>query len=124
MGEPGSVLVVDFTLRGTPYMALNGGPHFTLDEAVSISVPTDDQAETDQLWKALIDDGGTESRCGWLKDRFGLSWQITPKRAVELLNGPMAAKVWPALLQMRKIDIAALEAAAGLHAPSATTASR
>lgn len=124
MGEPGSVLVVDFTLSGTPYMALNGGPHFALDEAVSISVPTEDQAGTDRLWEALIADGGTESRCGWLKDRFGLSWQITPKRAVELLNGPMSAKVWPSLLQMRKIDIAALEAAAGLHAPSATTASR
>ena len=124
MGEPGSVLVVDFTLSGAPYMALNGGRHFTLDEAVSISVATEDQAETDRLWEALIADGGTASRCGWLTDRFGLSWQVTPKRAVELLNGPMAARVWPALLQMRKIDIAALEAAAGLHAQSPTTASR
>ena len=124
MGEPGSVLVVDFTMRGTPYMALNGGAHFILDEAVSISIPTEDQAETDRLWEALIADGGTESRCGWLKDRFGTSWQVTPKRAVELLNGPMEAKVWPALLQMRKIDIATLEAAAGLDTRSTTTASR
>ena len=96
----------------------------TLDEAGSISVPTEDQAETDRLWEALIAGGGTESRCGWLKDRFGLSWQVTPRRAVELLNGPMEARVWPALFRMRKFDIAALEAAAGLHTPSATTASR
>ena len=112
MGEPGSVLVVDFTLGGTPYVALNGGPRFTLDEAVSISLTTESQAEADRLWAALIAGGGTESRCGWLEDRFGLSWQVVPKRAVELLNGPNAAKVWPAFMQMRKIDVAALEAAA------------
>lgn len=112
MMEPGKVLMVEFTLGGTPYQGLNGGPHFTLDEAVSISVSTEDQAETDRLWSALIADGGAESQCGWLKDRFGLSWQIVPKRSVELLTGPQAAKVWPALMQMRKIDIAALEAAA------------
>ncbi len=111
MGEPGSVLTVEFSLAGTPYTALNGGPHFTLDEAVSITVTTENQAETDRLWDALVADGGAESQCGWLKDRFGLSWQIVPKRAVELLNGPMAPKVWPALLQMRKIDLAVLEAA-------------
>ena len=110
--EPGAVLTVDFTLAGTPFQALNGGPHFTLDEAVSICVLAEDQAETDRLWDALIADGGAERQCGWLKDRFGLSWQITPKRAVELMNGPSAAKVWPALLKMNKIDIAALEAAA------------
>ena len=109
---PGTELVVDFTLAGTPYMALNGGPRFTLDEAVSISVTTENQAETDRLWHALISGGGAESRCGWLQDRFGLSWQIVPKRAVELLNGPEAAKTWPALLKMRKIEVAALEAAA------------
>jgi predicted 3-demethylubiquinone-9 3-methyltransferase (glyoxalase superfamily) len=112
MAEPGSVLLVEFTLAGTPYQALNGGPHFTLDEAVSISVMTEDQAETDRLWEALTADGGAESQCGWLKDRFGLSWQIVPRRSVELLNGPQASKVWPALMQMQKIDIAALEAAA------------
>ena len=113
MNEPGKVLTVDFTLAGTPFQAMNGGPHFTLDEAVSISVATEDQAETDRLWQVLTADGGAESQCGWLKDRFGLSWQIVPQRAVELLNGPAAAKVWPALMQMKKIDIAALEAAAG-----------
>ena len=109
---PGTVLTVDFTLAGTPYQALNGGPHFTLDEAVSIAVAADDQADTDRLWEALVADGGAEGQCGWLKDRFGLSWQIVPQRAIELLNGPQAAKVWPALMQMKKIDIAALEAAA------------
>ena len=106
------MLTVDFTLAGTPFQALNGGPHFTLDEAVSIAVASEDQAETDRLWAALVADGGAESQCGWLKDRFGLSWQIVPQRATELLNGPQAAKVWPALMQMKKIDIAALEAAA------------
>ncbi len=111
MAEPGRVLQVEFLLAGTPYQALNGGPHFTLDEAVSLSVSTEDQAETDRLWEALTADGGSESQCGWLKDRFGLSWQIVPKRAVALLTGPSAARVWPALMQMTKIDIAALEAA-------------
>lgn len=111
MGEAGTVLLVEFTLAGVPYQALNGGPHFTLDEAVSISVCTEDQTETDYLWAALTADGGAESQCGWLKDRFGLSWQILPKRSVELLRGPQAARVWTALMQMKKIDIATLEAA-------------
>jgi predicted 3-demethylubiquinone-9 3-methyltransferase (glyoxalase superfamily) len=71
MAEPGKVLMVEFTLAGTPYQALNGGPHFTLDEAVSVSISTDDQAETDRLWAVLTADGGAESQCGWLKDRFG-----------------------------------------------------
>jgi predicted 3-demethylubiquinone-9 3-methyltransferase (glyoxalase superfamily) len=112
MGVLGAVLIVEFTLDGTPYQALNGGPHFKLDEAVSISVSTADQEETDRLWNALTSDGGTESRCGWLRDRFGLSWQIVPRRAAELLSGEAAARVWPALMQMKRIDIASLEAAA------------
>ena len=112
MAEPGKVLLVEFTLAGTPYQAINGGPHFKLDEAVSISVVTEDQAETDRLWEALTAGGGAESQCGWLKDRFGLSWQIVPKRSMELMYGPKAAQVWPALMRMKKIDIAALEAAA------------
>ena len=112
MGDPGKVLIVAFTLAGTPYLALNGGPMFTLDEAVSISVSTDDQAETDRLWDALVADGGAESRCGWLRDRFGLSWQIVPRRSVELLNGPNRGAVWESLMQMAKIDIDKLEAAA------------
>ena len=112
MGEPGTVLSVDFTLAGTPYLAINGGTRFTLDEAVSILVATEDQAETDRLWGALIADGGAESRSGWLTDRFGLSWQIVPKRALTLMRGPRSGPVRAALLPMRKIDIAALEAAA------------
>lgn len=113
MGEPGSVLTVEFTLAGAPYQALNGGPHFKLDEAVSISVRTRDQEETDRLWNALVADGGAESQCGWCRDRFGLSWQIVPEPAIKLMTGPQAGKVWPKLMTMKKIDIAALEAAAG-----------
>lgn len=112
MGEPGQVAGVDFTLAGTPYQAINGGDHFKLDEAASIAVATEDQAETDRLWAALTADGGAESQCGWLKDRFGLSWQIVPRRATELMHGPDAAHVWAALNKMRKIDVAVLEAAA------------
>ena len=84
MTTPGMVLAVDFTLAGAPFQALNGGPHFTLDEAVSIAVLTEDQAETDRLWAALVADGGAESQCGWLKDRFGLSWQIEPRRGARI----------------------------------------
>lgn len=109
----GKVLVIEFTLTGTSYQALNGGPYFTLSEAASISVLTEDQEETDRLWAVLTADGGAESQCGWLKDRFGLSWQIVPRRAAELVSGPESARVFPVLMQMRKIDIAALEAAAG-----------
>lgn len=112
MARPGQVLTVEFSLAGVPYQGLNGGPHFALSEAASISVTTVDQAETDRLWAALIADGGAESQCGWLKDRFGMSWQIVPRRASDLMSGPRAGRVWPALMQMRKIDIAALEAAA------------
>lgn len=112
MGEPGQVAGVDFTLAGTPYQAINGGDHFKLNEAASIAVATEDQAETDRLWAALTADGGAESQCGWLKDRFGLSWQIVPRRATELMHGPDASRVWAALNQMKKIDVAVLEAAA------------
>lgn len=107
-------LVVNFTLAGTPYQILNGGPHFRLSEAVSISVGTETQAETDRLWTALVADGGEESRCGWLKDRWGLSWQIVPHRLPELLSHPdraAAARAQAALIEMGKIDIAALERA-------------
>ena len=107
--EPGKVLVVEFTLAGTPYEALNGGPMFRLDEAVSIAVETEDQEETDRLWETLTAEGGEEGRCGWLKDRFGLSWQIVPRQLAELMGRP---GVGPALMKMGKIDIAALEAAA------------
>lgn len=112
VAPPGTVLLVEFTLAGTPYQALNGGADFPQTEAVSISVATRDQGETDRLWDALTADGGMPSQCGWLKDRFGVSWQIVPRRALELMSGPRAAKVWPVLMGMSKIDLAALEAAA------------
>ena len=108
---PGKVRMAEFTLAGTPYQALNGGPHYVLSEAVSISVLTEDQAETDRLWEALLADGGSEDRCGWLKDRFRLSRQIVPGRMIELLNGKGATRIWPALMDMGTIDTAALEAA-------------
>lgn len=107
-------VVVDFTLAGAPYQALNAGkgPRFT--DAASIAVVTDDQAETDRLWDALTGEGGKPGRCGWLKDRYGLSWQIVPKALAELLRGAdpaAAARVSQAMLGMGKIDVAALEAA-------------
>ncbi len=107
-------LVVEFTLAGMPYMVLNGGPMFKPNEAASISVLTEDQAETDRLWEALTADGGAGSQCGWLKDRFGVSWQIVPKTLPQLLNAPDRAgadRVMQAMMQMGKIEIAALEAA-------------
>lgn len=108
------VLLVEFHLAGTPYQALNGGPYFQPSEAASIVVMTDDQAETDRLWQTLIADGGAESRCGWLKDRFGVSWQIVPRRLIELLSAPdheAAGRAMQAMLKMQKIDIAAIETA-------------
>lgn len=107
-------LIVTFRLAGTPYMVLNGGPHFTHSPAVSISVTTDDQAETDRLWEALTADGGEESQCGWLVDRFGVSWQIVPRALHGYIGGPDAdgaERARQAMFQMRKIDIAALERA-------------
>jgi predicted 3-demethylubiquinone-9 3-methyltransferase (glyoxalase superfamily) len=107
-------LIVNFTLGGTPYQILNGGPQFTHSEAVSISVTTADQDETDRLWDALTADGGREAQCGWLKDRFGVSWQIVPEALPRLLSGPdraAADRTMRALMGMVKLDIAALEAA-------------
>ena len=113
-GPADSVLMIEFTLAGRAYLALNGGPDFTFDEAVSFMVMTEDQAETDRLWDALIADGGQESVCGWLKDRWGLSWQITPRRLMELTTDPDRARAkaaMAAMMTMRKIDIAALDRA-------------
>ncbi|MEM7446377.1 MAG: VOC family protein [Pseudomonadota bacterium] len=107
-------LVIEFTLAGAPMMILNGGPMFKPTEAASISVLTEDQAETDALWEQLTADGGAEGMCAWLKDRYGVSWQIVPKRLVELINHPdkqAAGRAREAMMQMKKIDIAALEAA-------------
>jgi predicted 3-demethylubiquinone-9 3-methyltransferase (glyoxalase superfamily) len=113
-GPADSVLMVEFTLAGRSYLALNGGSAFKFDEAVSFMVMTEDQAETDRLWDALIADGGQESACGWLKDRWGLSWQITPRRLMELTtdaNRERGRAAMQAMMTMRKIDIAALDRA-------------
>lgn len=114
LADSGEPLVVEFTLAGAPMMILNGGPMFTPNEAASISVITEDQAETDRLWEVLTTNGGEESRCGWLKDRYGVSWQIVPRRLVELQHDKdheAATRVRQAMLKMKKIDIAVLEAA-------------
>lgn len=114
-GKKGDPLVVEMTILGSPFMLLNGGPDFRFDEAVSFVVATDDQAETDRYWSAIVDNGGEESVCGWCKDRFGLSWQITPKRLTQLMaeQDPVKSKAaFNAMMTMRKIDIAAIEAAA------------
>ena len=108
------MLMVEFTLAGRSYLALNGGPAFKLNPAVSFMIMTDDQAETDRLWNALIADGGEESQCGWLTDRWGLSWQITPRRLMQLTTDPDQARAkaaMSAMMKMRKIDIATLERA-------------
>ncbi|NJM83459.1 MAG: VOC family protein [Tabrizicola sp.] len=107
--------VVDFTLSGVPYQILDAGPMFPLSECVSVMVQTPDQAETDRLWEALAAGGGSHGPCGWLKDRFGLSWQVVPERVVQLMTGPdkaRAGRALAAVMQMGKIDIAAVEAAA------------
>ncbi len=107
-------MIVEFTLSGAPMMILTAGDHYKLTPAASISVLTDDQAETDRLWTALID-GGEESQCGWLVDRYGVSWQIVPRQLPALLADPdphRARRTMHAMMNMKKIDIAALEAAA------------
>lgn len=113
-GKAGDVLVVTATILGMPFMLLNGGPEFRFDEAVSFQVSTEDQEETDRYWNAIVSNGGQESVCGWCKDRFGLSWQITPKRLTDLMADGNPAKskaAFDAMMTMRKIDIAALDAA-------------
>src|SRR5690606_26162539 len=114
MTGDGASWVIDFTLGGVPYQILDAGPMFTLSEAVSISVETDDQAETDRLWEALTTNGGEESRCGWLKDRYGVSWQVFPRRLTELTlraDRNTSAKAIAAMMKQSKIDIAEIEAA-------------
>lgn len=103
---------VEFTLGGVPFQALNGGPMFKLSEATSLSVACDRQAEIDRLWKALIAKGGQESHCGWLKDRFDLSWQIVPSKMNKWMLDPVrGARVAAAFMPMKKLDLATLEAA-------------
>jgi 2-polyprenyl-6-hydroxyphenyl methylase/3-demethylubiquinone-9 3-methyltransferase len=115
-GKEGDAIVVDFTLAGQKYAALNGGPNFTPNESVSFQVLTDDQEETDRLWNAIVGNGGAESMCGWCKDKWGFSWQITPRRLLELAfggNDPEARRrAFEAMMTMKKIDIAKIEAAA------------
>ena len=114
-GPAGTVLTVEFELDGQPYTAINGGPQFTFDEAISLLISCADQAEVDYYWDKLTD-GGEESMCGWLKDRYGLSWQVAPPGMAEIFADPdptRAERAMRAMLQMRKLDLAALQAAAG-----------
>jgi predicted 3-demethylubiquinone-9 3-methyltransferase (glyoxalase superfamily) len=114
-GPKGSVLTVEFELEGQQFTALNAGPMFKFNEAVSFVVDCQDQAEVDYFWEKLLSGGGKEQACGWLKDRFGLSWQIIPRRLMELIDDPdeaKAARVMRAMLNMVKIDVAKLEEAA------------
>ena len=113
-GREGDVLTVEFTVAGIRCIGLNGGDTFSHNEAFSFQIATDDQAETDRLWHAIVDNGGQESACGWCKDRWGLSWQITPRALTEGMADPdraAAKRVFDAMMTMRKIDIAAIEAA-------------
>ena len=113
-GKEGDVLTVEFTVMGIPCLGLNGGAEFKQSEAFSFQVATDDQAETDRLWNAIVGNGGQESVCGWCKDKWGLSWQITPRALTAAINHPdrtVAKRAFEAMMTMGKIDIAALEAA-------------
>ena len=113
-GKQGDVLTVEFTVLGIPCIGLNGGPAFKHSEAFSFQVATEDQAETDRYWNAIVGNGGQESECGWCKDKWGLSWQITPRVLSEAVFGPdpaVAKRAFDAMMTMRKIDIAAIEAA-------------
>ena len=112
-GKQGDVLTVNFTVLGVPCIGLNGGPMFQHSEAFSFQVATDDQAETDRYWNAIVDNGGKPSACGWCKDRWGVSWQITPRALSEAMaaGGHEAKRAFDAMMKMGKIDVAAIEAA-------------
>jgi 2-polyprenyl-6-hydroxyphenyl methylase/3-demethylubiquinone-9 3-methyltransferase len=113
-GKEGDVLTVEFTVLGIPCLGLNGGAAFQQSEAFSFQIATDDQDETDRLWNAIVSNGGTESACGWCKDRWGMSWQITPRALSEAMADPDPAaskRVFEAMMTMGKIDIAAIERA-------------
>ena len=113
--EPGMVLTVDFVLDGQPVTAINGGPEFTFDEAISLLITCKDQAEVDHYWAALTADGGSEGPCGWLKDRYGLSWQVVPEGMDALFQDPdpaRAARAMKAMMTMMKLDLATVQAAA------------
>lgn len=113
-GHEGDILIVEFTVLGLPCLGLNGGPTFQHDEAFSFQVATDDQQETDRYWNAIVDHGGRASACGWCKDRWGVSWQITPRVLLEAIADPdraAARRAFEAMMGMGKIDIAGIEAA-------------
>ena len=113
-GKKGDALMVEFTVMGIPCLGLNGGPQFKHSEAFSFSVLTADQAETDRYWNAIVGNGGEESACGWCKDKWGLSWQITPSVLMKAVTGPdraAAQRAFDAMMPMKKIDVAAIEAA-------------
>ena len=112
-GKAGDVLTVEFTVAGIPCLGLNGGPTFKQSEAFSFQIATEDQAETDRLWNAIVGNGGQESACGWCKDRWGVSWQITPRALIEAMaaGGDEAKRAFDAMLGMGKIDVAAIEKA-------------
>ena len=113
-GQEGNVLTVEFTVMGVPCIGLNGGPEFTQSEAFSFQIATEDQAETDRYWKAIVDNGGRESACGWCKDKWGVSWQITPvalTKAYTSDDRAAAKRAFEAMMTMTKIDIAQIEAA-------------
>jgi 2-polyprenyl-6-hydroxyphenyl methylase/3-demethylubiquinone-9 3-methyltransferase len=113
-GRQGNVLTVQFTVMGIPCLGLNGGPEFKHSEAFSFQVSTDDQAETDRLWNAIVGNGGQESACGWCKDKWGLSWQITPRALMDAISHPnpaAARRAFEAMMAMTRIDIAKIEAA-------------
>ncbi len=112
-GKEGDVLTVEFTVLGIPCIGLNGGPEFKQSEAFSFQIATDGQEETDRYWNAIVGNGGEESQCGWCKDRWGVSWQITPRALIDALaaGGPQAKRAFEAMMPMRKIDVAAIEKA-------------
>ena len=113
-GKKGDVLTVEFTVAGIPCIGLNGGPEFKHNESFSFQIATDDQAETDRLWNAIVKNGGQESMCGWCKDKWGLNWQITPRVLTDVMtSGDTAAakRAFEAMMTMKKIDVAAIEAA-------------
>ena len=112
-GKAGQVLTVEFTVCGIPCLGLNGGPVFKQSEAFSFQIATDDQAETDRYWNAIVGNGGQESACGWCKDRWGLSWQITPRVLTDAMaqGGDVARRAFEAMMTMHKIDVAKIEAA-------------
>lgn len=112
-GHQGDVLTVEFTVFGLPCLGLNGGPHFQQTEAFSFQIATDDQEETDRYWNAIVGNGGQESACGWCKDKWGVSWQITPRTLTEALaaGGAEAQRAFAAMMEMQKIDVAQIDAA-------------